>query len=64
MSIINKKKLNEYLALSNELVIEVLEENKNSYKILIKGDKSKMKFKDNLKIVLSFIFFIIHFCDF
>ena len=47
MSIINKKKLNEYLALSNELVIEVLEENKNSYKILIKGDKSKMKFKDN-----------------
>lgn len=44
---ISKKKLNEYLSLSNDLVIEVLEENKNSYKILIKGDKNKMKSKDN-----------------
>ena len=44
---ISKKKLNEYLSLSNDLIIEVLEENKNSYKILIKGDKNKMKSKDN-----------------
>ena len=44
---ISKKKLNEYLSLSNNLIIEVLEENKNSYKILIKGDKNKMKSKDN-----------------
>ena len=44
---ISKKKLNEYLSLSNDLVIEVLEENKNSYKILIKEDKNKMKSKDN-----------------
>ena len=44
---ISKKKLNEYLSLSNDLVIEVLEENKNSYKILIKGDKNKMTSKDN-----------------
>ena len=44
---ISKKKLNEYLSLSNDLVIEVLEENKNSYKILIMGDKNKMKSKDN-----------------
>ena len=44
---ISEKKLNEYLSLSNDLIIEVLEENKNSYKILIKGDKNKMKSKDN-----------------
>ena len=44
---ISKKKLNEYLSLSNNLIIEVLEENKNSYKILIKGDKNKMTSKDN-----------------
>ena len=44
---ISKKKLDEYLSLSNDLIIEVLEENKNSYKILIKGDKNKMKSKDN-----------------
>ena len=44
---ISKKKLNEYLSLSNDLIIEVLEENKNSYKILIKGDKNKMTSKDN-----------------
>ena len=44
---ISKKKLNEYLSLSNNLIIEVLEENKNSYKILIKEDKNKMKSKDN-----------------
>ena len=44
---ISKKKLNEYLSLSNDLIIKVLEENKNSYKILIKGDKNKMKSKDN-----------------
>ena len=44
---ISKKKLNEYLSLSDDLIIEVLEENKNSYKILIKGDKNKMKSKDN-----------------
>ena len=44
---ISEKKLNEYLSLSNDLIIEVLEENKNSYKILIKEDKNKMKSKDN-----------------
>ena len=44
---ISKKTLDEYLSLSNDLIIEALEETKNSYKILIKEDKNKMKSKDN-----------------
>ena len=43
MSIINKKKMNELLNLSNDPKIELVEETKKSYKIKINGDKDKVK---------------------
>ena len=43
MSIINKKKMNELLNLSNDPKIELIEETKKSYKIKITGDKDKVK---------------------
>ena len=43
MSIINKKRMNELLNLSNDPKIELVEETKKSYKIKITGDKDKVK---------------------
>ncbi len=42
MTKINKKQLNEYLALSIDPEIKLIEDSKKSYKIMITGDKSKM----------------------
>ncbi len=43
MSIINKKKLNELLALSNDPKIELIEDSSESYKIIVTGDNNKVK---------------------
>ena len=55
MSIINKKKMNELLNLSNDPKIELIEETKKSYKIKITGDKDKVEKSSFEKIVLDFI---------
>lgn len=55
MAIISKKKMNELLSLSNEPKIELLEESKKSYKILITGEKDKMKKINFEEKVLEFI---------
>ena len=43
MSIISKKKMNEFLSLSKDPKIELIEDYAKSYKIMIIGDKNKMK---------------------
>ena len=55
MSIINKKKMNELLNLSNDPKIELVEETKKSYKIKITGDKDKVKKSSFEKNVLKFM---------
>ena len=55
MSIINKKKINELLNLSNDPKIELLEETKKSYKIKITGDKDKVKKSSFENKVLEFM---------
>ena len=55
MSIINKKKMNELLNLSNDPKIELIEETKKSYKMKITGDKDKVKKSSFEEIVLEFI---------
>ena len=55
MSIINKKKMNELLNLSNDPKIELIEETKKSYKMKITGDKDKVKKSSFEEIVLDFI---------
>ena len=55
MSIINKKKMNELLNLSNDPKIELVEETKKSYKIKITGDKDKVKKSSFENKVLEFI---------
>lgn len=52
MSIINKKKLNELLALSNDPKIELIEDSKKSYKIMVTGDKNKVK-KSEFQLILD-----------
>ena len=56
MSIINKKKMNELLNLSNDTKIELIEETKKSYKIKITGDKDKVKkssFENKVLVFMS-----------
>ena len=55
MSIINKKKMNELLNLSNDPKIELIEETKKSYKMKITGDNDKVKKSSFEEIVLEFI---------
>ena len=55
MSIINKKKMNELLNLSNDPKIELIEETKKSYKIRITGDKDKVKKSSFENKVLEFM---------
>ena len=55
MSIINKKKMNELLNLSNDPKIELVEETKKSYKIKITGDKDKVKKASFENKVLEFM---------
>ena len=55
MSIINKKKMNELLNLSNDPKIELIEETKKSYKIKITGDKDKVKKSSFENKVLEFM---------
>ena len=55
MSIINKKKMNELLNLSNNPKIELVEETKKSYKIKITGDKDKVKKSSFENKVLEFM---------
>ena len=52
MSIINKKKLNELLALSNDPKIELIEDSSESYKIMVTGDKNKVK-KSEFQLILD-----------
>lgn len=47
--------MNDLLALSKELKIELVQEDKKSYKILIIGDKDKVKKSSFEKEVLSFM---------
>ena len=55
MSIINKKRMNELLNLSNDPKIELIEETKKSYKIKITGDKDKVKKSSFENKVLEFM---------
>ena len=55
MSIINKKKMNELLNLSNDPKIELIEETKKSYKIKITGEKDKVKKSSFENKVLEFM---------
>ena len=55
MPIINKKKMNELLNLSNDPKIELIEETKKSYKIKITGDKDKVKKSSFENKVLEFM---------
>ena len=55
MSIINKKKMNELLNLSNDPKIELVEETKKSYNIKITGDKDKVKKSSFENKVLEFM---------
>ena len=55
MSIINKKKMNELLNLSNNPKIELIEETKKSYKMKIIGDKDKVKKSSFENKVLEFM---------
>ena len=55
MSIINKKKMNQLLNLSNDPKIELVEETKKSYKIKITGDKDKVKKSSFENKVLEFM---------
>ena len=55
MSIINKKRMNELLNLSNDPKIELVEETKKSYKIKITGDKDKVKKASFENKVLEFM---------
>ena len=55
MSIINKRKMNELLNLSNDPKIELVEETKKSYKIKITGDKDKVKKSSFENKVLEFM---------
>ena len=55
MSIINKRKMNELLNLSNDPKIELVEETKKSYKIKITGDKDKVKKSSFENKVLNFM---------
>ena len=55
MSIINKKKMNELLNLSNDPKIELIEETKKSYKMKITGDKDKVKKSSFENKVLKFM---------
>ena len=55
MSIINKKRMNELLNLSNDPKIELVEETKKSYKIKITGDKDKVKKASFENKVLNFM---------
>ena len=55
MSIINKRKMNELLNLSNDPKIELIEETKKSYKIKITGDKDKVKKSSFENKVLEFM---------
>ena len=55
MSIINKKKMNELLNLSNDPKIELIEETKKSYKMKIIGDKDKVKKSSFENKVLEFM---------
>ena len=55
MSIINKKRMNELLNLSNDPKIELVEETKESYKIKITGDKDKVKKSSFENKVLEFM---------
>ena len=55
MSIINKKKMNELLNLSNDPKIELIEETKKYYKMKITGDKDKVKKSSFENKVLEFM---------
>ena len=55
MPIINKRKMNELLNLSNDPKIELIEETKKSYKIRITGDKDKVKKSSFENKVLEFM---------
>ena len=55
MSIINKKKMNQLLNLSNDPKIELVEETKKFYKIKITGDKDKVKKSSFENKVLEFM---------
>ena len=55
MSIINKRKMNELLNLSNDPKIVLVEETKKSYKIKITGDKDKVKKSSFENKVLEFM---------
>ena len=55
MSIINKRKMNELLNLSNDPKIKLVEETKKSYKIKITGDKDKVKKSSFENKVLEFM---------
>ena len=55
MPIINKKRMNELLNLSNDPKIELVEETKKSYKIKITGDKDKVKKSSFENKVLEFM---------
>ena len=55
MSIINKKRMNELLNLSNDPKIELVEETKKFYKIKITGDKDKVKKSSFENKVLEFM---------
>ena len=55
MSIINEKKMNELLNLSNDPKIELIEETKKSYKMKITGDKDKVKKSSFENKVLEFM---------
>lgn len=53
MAIISKKKAMELMNLSNDLEIDLLEDTKKSYKIMIKGDKNKMPKNNFQQLVLD-----------
>ena len=55
MYIINKKKMNELLNLSNDPKIELIEETKKYYKMKITGDKDKVKKSSFENKVLEFM---------
>ncbi len=53
MAKITKSKLNELMSLSNNLDIDLVVDNKNSFEAHVKGSKNKMKKNDFQELVIS-----------
>ncbi len=53
MAKITKSKLNELMSLSNNLDIDLVVDNKNSFEAHVKGSKNKMKKNDFQDLVIS-----------